>query len=185
MTDTDARARSYLVQFSLEYYVAGRFAALKGLHRVAPAILHRAVEFILKAALARTHSLAKLKQEHSHDLESLWQAAAQEISTLKTSLRDRTIADLNKFRDLIYPDNLIAQGASVTIGIRSGQDPVVSGSQPSSGPSYRFNLEDVDELWAAVFQRVANAPAFLQHLSPGARTALDAENHHPIAPPSQ
>jgi len=185
MTDTNVRARGHLVRLSLQYYVAGRFAALNRLHDVAPVVLHHALEFILKAALARTHTLAQLKNEHRHDLESLWQAAVQEIATLKTPLRDRTIADLNKFEDLRYPDNLITQGASVTIGIRSGQDPAVSGSRPSSGPNYRFNLEDVDELWAAVFQEVANAPAFLQHLPPGARTALDAENHHPIAPPSQ
>lgn len=181
MTDTDARARSHLVRLSLQYYVAGRFAALNRLHGVAPAVLHHALEFILKAALARTHTLAQLKREHSHDLESLWQAAVQEISTLRTPLRDRTITDLNKFEDLRYPDKLITQGASVTIGIRSGQDPVVSGP----GPNYRFNLEDVDELWAAVFQKVANTAAFLQDLPPAARTALDAENHHPIAPPSQ
>jgi hypothetical protein len=181
MTNTDARVRSNLVRLSLQYYVAGRFAALNRLHGVAPVVLHHALEYILKAALARTHTLAQLKRKHGHDLESLWQATVQEISTLKTPVRDRTIADLNKFEDLRYPDKLIAQGASVTIGIRSGQDPVVSGSQPSSGPNYRFNLEDADELWAAVFQKVANAPAFLQHLPPAARTALDAENHHSIA----
>jgi hypothetical protein len=182
MTNTDARVRSNLVRLSLQYYVAGRFAALNRLHDVAPVVLHHALEYILKAALGRTHTLAQLKRKpFVHDLESLWQAAVQEISTLKTPVRDRTIADLNKFEDLRYPDKLITQGGLVTIGIRSGQDPVVSGSQRSSGPNYRFNLEEADELWAAVFQKVANAPAFLQQLPPAARTALDAENHHSIA----
>ena len=103
--------RSNLVRLSLQYYVAGRFAALNRLHGVAPILLHHALEYILKAALARTHTLAQLKRKHDHDLESLWQAAVQEISTLKTPVRDRTIADLNKFEDLRYPYKLTTQGA--------------------------------------------------------------------------
>jgi len=88
-------------------------------------------------------------------------------------------------KDLSYPDKLISQGATVRLGIRSGENPVSSGSRPSSGPSYRFNLEDIDELWAAVFESIpANPPAFLNELSEDAHKALVAENQHPIPPHS-
>jgi len=182
MTDIEPMARHYFIRLSLQYYVAGRFAALNRLHSVTPTLLHHAVELILKAALARTHSLAELKQQHGHGLSSLWQAAVQKKSALKTPSRDATIADLDKFEDLRYPDKRISQGASVSIGIRSGENPVSSGSHPSSGPSYRFNLGDIDELWAAVFESIpANPSAFLQGLSEDAHKALVAENQHPIA----
>jgi hypothetical protein len=181
MTDIGHISRHHFVKLSLQYYVTGRFAVLNQLHSAAPTLLHHAVELILKAALAATQSLTDLKQ-HGHGLSSLWQAALQEKSTLKTPSCDATIADLDKFEDLRYPDKLVSQGASVSIGIRSGENPVSSGSRPSSGPSYRFNLGDIDELWAAVFKSIpANPAAFLQGLSEDAHKTLVAENQHPIA----
>lgn len=182
MTDIAPSARHHLITLSLQYYAAGRFAALNRLHKIAPTLLHHAVELILKAALAHNHSLAELKRVHGHDLSNLWQAAVQEGPTLKTPLRDATIANLDKFEDLRYPDKLISQGATVSIGMRYGENPVVSGTRPSSGPSYRFNLGDVDELWAAVFRSIpASPPAFLQVLSEDVRKVLLAENCHSIA----
>ena len=185
MTDDKLTTRHHLIKFSLEYYAAGRSAALMGLHRVAPLLLHHAIELILKAVLVRVSSLGELKHNHSHDLNSLWQAAVVEIPALKTPTRDQAIADLDKFEALRYPDSLVRQGATVTIGIHSGENPVTDGTRPTSGPTYRFNVEDIDELWAGVFVKIpANPEVFLQGLSKQARSALMADNQHPIALPS-
>jgi hypothetical protein len=182
MSNSDP-AWHYFVELSLQYYAAGRSAALKQLHRVAPNLLHHAVELILKAALVRSHPLDKLKNDYKHDLKLLWQAATVLNPRLLTPQRDQTIQDLDKFENLRYPDRLINQGATITVALTSGENPRLSGSRPASGPRYQFNLEDVDELWAALFHNARASPqAFLQHLSVEARAAIDAENRHPIQP---
>lgn len=183
MPEIDSRAWHYLVELSLQYYATGRFAALNRLHRVAPNLLHHAVELILKAGLARDHSLDALKREYDHDLKALWQAATAVNPNLLTAPRDETIAALDKFEGLRYPDNLVSQGATITIAFESGKNPIISGSRPSSGPRYQFKLEDIDELWAALFHNArANPPAFVQHLSAEARAAIETRNRHPIQP---
>jgi hypothetical protein len=180
----DALVRHYLLELSLQYYAAGRFAANSQLHRAAPSLLHHAVEFVLKAALTATHSLKHLQEQFGHDLEKLWGAVLAANPGLKTPQRDQTIVDLHKFEFLRYPDNLIAQGATVTIAFKSGENPHIEGTKPpSTGPRYRFNLEDVDELWAALFVSApANPVAFFQHLSDASREAIALNNAHPVFP---
>lgn len=181
MSNPGSLAWHYLVDLSLQHYAAGRFAALNRLHRVAPNLLHHAVELILKAALARDHSLDTLKCKYGHDLQGLWQTVTEVNPSLKTAPRDQAIVALGKFEALRYPDLLISQGASISISFESGKNPTISGSRPSSGPRYEFNLEDIDELWATLFHNSgANPAAFLQHLSAGAREALEAQNRHTI-----
>jgi len=180
MSDPDS-AWHYFVELSLQYYAAGRFAALNRLHRIAPNLVHHAVELILKAVLVRDHSLEKIKTDYRHDLTRLWKAVTAASPGLLTTRRNQTIADVAKFEDLRYPNLLIRQGATVTVALTSGENPRVSGSRPTSGPRYQFNLEDIDELWCALFHNASASPAaFLQNLSAAARAAIDAENQHPI-----
>jgi hypothetical protein len=180
MADDKLTSRHHLITFSLQYYVAGRWAATSRLHRVAPILLHHAVELILKSALIPPSSLEQLKEDHNHQLASLWQAAVLAIPSVKTPTREQTIIDLDKFEGLRYPDSFVSHGATITVGFLAGENPVVSGTYPSSGPVYRFNLEDIDELWSGVFLQVANPEAFVQHLSQEAREALTIDNQHPV-----
>lgn len=178
----DTLVQHHLLQLSLQYYAAGRFCAMNQLSRVAPNLLHHAVELALKAALATKHSLNELKSQYDHDLKELWAAVITANPNLKTTQRHQTIVDLHDFERLRYPDNLIVEGATVTIAFKTGENPLITGSKsPSSGPRYTFNLQDVDELWAALFLSAsANPPAFFQHLSEAARAAIAAQNRHPI-----
>jgi hypothetical protein len=171
----------YLVELSVQYYASGRFAALSRLHRAAANLLHHAVELLLKAVLVRSLPLERLKKEFGHDLPLLWQAATAASPSLVTPQRQRTIAALHKFEDLRYPDLLLSHGGTLTVALQTGEDPRVSGTRPSSGAHYQFNLEDIDELWAALFHGAsANPAAFLQHLTPEARAVLEDRNRHSI-----
>jgi hypothetical protein len=181
MSDRQGMAWHYLVESSLQYYAAGRFCAMTRLASAAPQLLHLAVELVLKASLARDHSLDELRMKYGHNIGRLWQDVTSVNSTLRTPGRDQTIVNLGRFEELRYPDSLISQGASISFDFRTRTDSGPPHSDLPSGPHYEFNLEDIDELWAALFVNSrANAVAFLQRLSQEARAAIDRDNLHPI-----
>jgi len=101
-----------------------------------------------------------------------------DTASLRSARRQQTIVDLHKFEMLRYRDDLLIKGATISVALNSGENPVIMGSRPTSGPLYQFNLEDIDELWSVLFRNVANPPAFLQRLSDAARAALTAKNKH-------
>ncbi len=128
----DTLVLHHLLRRSLEYYAAGRFCAMNQLHGVGPNLLHHAVEFALKAALATRHSLKELGSQYGHDLVKLWAAVITANPNLKTPQRHQTIVELHKFEALRYPDNPIVQGATVTIAFKTGENPLITGSKPPS-----------------------------------------------------
>lgn len=178
----DALARHYLLELSLEYYAAGRFSANSRLHRAAPNLLHQAIEYVLKAGLAATHPLKDLQVQFGHNLVALWKTAVAANPGLELPQRNQAILDLHKFESLRYPDKLITQGATVTIALESGKNPDIVGHKSlSTGPTYRFNLEDIDDLWAALFLSApANPVAFFQHLSVASRESIVLNNAHSV-----
>ncbi len=54
LADLADLARARFCRLGIDYYVAGRFAALSGIFPVAGNQLHHAVEMLLKGALIRT-----------------------------------------------------------------------------------------------------------------------------------
>jgi hypothetical protein len=181
MSDRQGMAWHYLVESSLQYYAAGRFCAMSRLTSAAPQLLHLAVELILKACLARDHSLDDLRKTYLHNIRRLWQDVTNANSALTTPGRDQAIHNLARFEALRYPDSLISQGASISFDFRTRTDSGPPQTGLSNGPSYEFNMEDIDELWKAIFVNSrANVVAFLQRLSQEARAAIDRDNLHPI-----
>jgi len=182
MTASD-RASHNLITYSIQYYAVGRFAVLNRMHRIAPNLLHHAVELVLKASLVHHQSLKFLKNQYGHDLEKLWAATIAKTPTLSSPHRQQTISDLAQFEELRYPDLLMTQGATVAFSMDTGDRVSTSGSPSSTitEPLYQLNLQDIDELWAALFYHADGKPeAFLQHLSEEARAVLQFNNRHPI-----
>ena len=64
-------AKVQFAQLAVQYYVAGRYAAIAQLIPVLGNLLHHAIEMSLKAALADHMTLQQLRNL-SHDLTKVW-----------------------------------------------------------------------------------------------------------------
>jgi hypothetical protein len=125
----------YWVHFvgnSLQYYKAGRFAVAAALTPVSGNILHHAAEQMMKAALAHDDSLEKIgryRRDYSHGLATLW------VSVKKRYLAssagdiplefDDIVARLDRFERIRYPDKLIEEGATMSIGLFEVENPIL------------------------------------------------------------
>ena len=67
------RGEIAFVTIAVQYYVAGRQAAIAQLFPVSGNLLHHAVEMLLKGALCRTKSLEELRANR-HNLKRSWNA---------------------------------------------------------------------------------------------------------------
>ncbi|MBR1132543.1 hypothetical protein [Bradyrhizobium iriomotense] len=97
---------------SCQYYVVGRFAFMAGLHPVAANLLHHAVEFALKGALARNKTLKDLRNQ-LHKLPDLWTTFKAEIADGALGSFDPVIATLHSHWSLRYPDDVLKNGMEV------------------------------------------------------------------------
>jgi hypothetical protein len=101
MTD-DQNGQRFMQQTSFwergwQYYIAGRFAISAHLNPVAGNLLHHAIEFLLKGALSKTHTLRELRQ-HLHALPPLWEAfKAEIIGDANLSRCDSAVAALHAY----------------------------------------------------------------------------------------
>src|SRR2546423_1086905 len=68
------------IRYSLQYYVAGRFATAQRFTPICANLLHHAVELLLKACLSRDDPLETIekyghrKKGYEHDILLLWDA---------------------------------------------------------------------------------------------------------------
>jgi hypothetical protein len=104
------------VGLGLQYYVAARSAAWAGLVPVCGNLYHHALELLLKAGLSQNHSLKELgKKPFSHDLSNLWNTFKAEFPSTELPQFDPTIADIDDFEDIRYPDKVLKNGATMRV----------------------------------------------------------------------
>jgi hypothetical protein len=158
-TPTAEDVRVQFAQLAVQYYVAGRSAAIHQLIPVLGNLLHHAVEMSLKAALASSHSMSQLKAI-GHNLPNLWKGFASAYPAAASSTFQATIDGLHKFEELRYPDSIMANGAMMEFALLRAHAGI-----PNPGhtglPRYSLILEDVDELVEAVFLAMNFNPSFL------------------------
>jgi hypothetical protein len=158
----------YATEFALDYYVAGRFAIAHHFMPVSANILHHAVELLLKACLSRRDTLREIggyRKIYGHKLDRLWQEFKHRQSSPVASEFDSIIEALDHFEDIRYPERLIREGASISIGIHEVDSPVVTADPPRRVPSYELQLPKIDRLMALIFKAVgANPEAFLPRI---------------------
>jgi hypothetical protein len=142
----------HFVGNSLQYYKAGRFAVAAALTPVSGNILHHAAEQMMKAALAHDDSLEKIRQyrrDYSHGLAKLWASVrerylASGAGDIPPEL-DCIIAGLDRFERIRYPDKLIEEGATMSIGLFEVENPISrDGSIPEN--AYILMLPQIDRL---------------------------------------
>src|SRR5262245_7854444 len=177
-------ARDLFLKLGAECYIAARFAAAARLLLVVGNLYHHAVEKFLKAYLCRTHSLKDIKNSLRHDLPKLWQALkdavekAEEGGVAKYGL-DRwggTVDKLHRFERLRYPDNVLSEGAAITVLQGRPEDtPAPSGS--GRVKDYDLFVGEIDDLVALIFEVAGVNPAFLfGGLNQAAKLAISENN---------
>jgi hypothetical protein len=170
-------AHSEFARLAGQYYAAGRFAALSQVFPVAGNLLHHAIEMFLKCVLVKTLTLRELKKM-GHNLTALWNRFAQIHPDLADASLSTTLAELQKFERLRYPDSVLAEGMQGLFAIsRAGFSPLPDGPLPT----YHLVLEDVDAIAQVTAQASGLKPiAFTLGLSPQAIQFLELENLHPL-----
>src|SRR5262245_53990136 len=101
--------RSYFGALAVQYFVAGRAAAIHQLLPVVGNLLHHAAEMALKAALASTLSLAQMKKL-GHHLPKIW-AEFKTANPVDAPRFDSAVEELHRFEELRYPDSIVERGA--------------------------------------------------------------------------
>jgi hypothetical protein len=126
-----SRAQSFW-QFSVDngvqYYIAGRFGMLARLLPTCANQMHHAVEFLLKACLARQdpenpgnsdtwQEILEYGHRYGHNLKKLWAEFRKRNSDPALAAYDDFIEGLNRFERIRYPNDLIEHGAILTVSI--------------------------------------------------------------------
>jgi hypothetical protein len=169
----------HFAKLAMDYYVAGRMAAMAHLMPIYGNLLHHAVEFFLKAALVGTITVEQMKKPpYSHDLSELWTAfKLQHNDDFTLNRFDTAVGGLHDFETLRYPDEIVKRGMLVTIQWARSNLGTFTGVGPMP-PRYEFVIEEVDCLVIEILERASVNPKFLsagiqeQH----AREALAYEN---------
>ena len=161
-------AKEVFFQLGTQYYFSGRFAVSARLLPVCGSLFHHAAEMYFKGVLSKTVTLSDLKRKYGkHNLTPMWSALKVQEADLALNEFDQTIAELNKFEDLRYPDPVLKTGMLCTVDF--GQ-PV---SQPNGGlvrpePHYTFHIEQVDSLVEVLFKKASLNPKAFKPMGCGA-----------------
>lgn len=160
----------------VQYYIAARYAALARLLPVCGNLYHHALEMFLKAGLSRKHSLESLRsKKFRHKLIDIWNAFKADFPSPELLQFDTTIADIDDFEEIRYPDKVLKNGAQMMIDW--GSIPTQSNR---SEPIYRLHVNDLDCLIGEIFRASSRNPLFFTcGLSRDAREVLARDN--PVA----
>ena len=165
--DESYRSRywQHAVEYGVQYYVAGRFAAHARLTPVCASLLHHAVEMLLKACLAYQDTADQIRAyggraNYGHSLPTLWQEFKRRNAALDLSAYDEIITRLQAFETIRYPEQLIEQGALLSVGLYEVDPPQYMGPGQRPVPGYVLMLPQIDRLAALLFKHT--------HLNPEA-----------------
>ena len=169
-------AKLKFAQIAVQYYVAGRSAAISQLIPVLGNLFHHAIEMSLKAGLAEHKALPELKKLN-HDLTKIWNQFKGQYPTAASTKFDDVIVELQRFEELRYPDSVLAQGASMELILFREHLVGVPGTSPTAVPRYAIILEDIDDLMAFILGTASlNPHFFVGSMGPEGRRCLLLHN---------
>src|SRR2546421_12648481 len=102
----------------------------------------------LKGCLVGTHNEAQ-RRRLGHNLHRIWRRFKQQAGNKTLSQFDATIADLNPFEDLRYPEKV--RGWAIHFELMR-QPTATIGSVPRNTRQFLLYLNEIDELVAALFR---------------------------------
>jgi hypothetical protein len=197
----------HAIEYGLDYYVSGRFATAHRFTPVSANLLHHAVELLLKACLAHEDPVDRIREYgrypnrggYGHDIKLLWHDFKARQQTPPAAEFDAIIEGLHAFEDIRYPETLIRQGATISLGIFEVDDPPITRNGQVPENLYVLMLPRIDRLMGYLFKASgANPPAFLPRIENDeqalayygivrptlfGRTGLEPASPAPAAPP--
>jgi hypothetical protein len=157
----------HAIGYGLQYYVAGRFATANRFTPVCANLLHHAVELLLKACLSYNDSREVIekyghKRGYGHDIRLLWAEFKKRQPAPVPVEFDAIVEALHDFEDIRYPEELIRNGAIITIN-PFVEEPVRANDQPER--SYNLALPPIDRLMGLLFKAShGNPDVFLREI---------------------
>jgi hypothetical protein len=171
------RVRHEFAALALDYYAAGRLAHRARAGSLAAAhMLHHAVEFVLKATLARHTTLADMKR-FGHRLPDLFQSAEGRSTELRSDAHRATATLLHELWESRFPDRILSAGAAP--GFADAAPAEEPGAAVRSGRATGpvLELDRVDRLFCAGFRAAGlTSAAFMERLGPDAQQAIRSAN---------
>jgi hypothetical protein len=161
----------------IQYYVAARHAALCGMAPVAGNLFHHGIEMLLKAGLLGAFTAEALKDKFRHKLPKLWTEFKAQAADGRLAQFDGVIAGTALWEEIRYPGFPGGQSLYLSIELlkQSG------GGLASTAATHRINVEEQDELFAALVAALSVNPAYLkQTMGSKAAAAYERENRHRI-----
>ncbi len=162
----------HTIGYGLQYYVAGRFATANRFTPVCANLLHHAVELLLKACLSYTDSRKMIEKYggwrgvYGHDIRRLWGEFRKRQTAPVPGEFDAIVAALHDFEDIRYPEELILEGAAITINPFVEEPIEASGQRPER--SYNLALPPIDRLMGLLFDAShGNPEVFLREITDG------------------
>jgi hypothetical protein len=167
-------AELHFLQLGVQYYAAARSAVLGGLLPVCGNLFHHAIEAFLKARLSQKlplRQVRKLGGRTGHELLPLWDAFRAEFQGAGLEHFNGTIADLERFERLRYPDAVIEEGAVMLAGT------FIGAPETDSPPRYQIDPPVIDRLVARIFELCSRNPVFFTSgMNSYARDAITRNN---------
>jgi hypothetical protein len=171
---SEPRTPEYFYKFALDYYITGRAAVLCRNDFVTGNLFHHAVEMLLKGQLSKTIPLGELKspKKFGHDLQKLWTAFKTHFSSKNLAEFDAMIAELNKFENIRYPDEILAHGVCLSPSFGRNK-PLINQDPSVRVPEYQMAVGDIDAFFAKLFPLCGlNPKTYLGHISSLGRQVL-------------
>jgi hypothetical protein len=166
-----------LLQGGYSYYVLARAGFRLQRMPEAGNLYHHALEYLMKAQLAHTHTAKELQDKFGHKLNRIWTAFKRDFPHQQQQLDalDRVVNEVHCFEQLRYP----GKGMEITAEWeRPPPRPRVKAQYDL--PKYPLYVHDVDRLVAKLFEVMERDPKRVCGvLNPRARAAV--EEHNPVA----
>ncbi len=139
------------------YFTVARYSASAFLMPICGNLYHHAIEMFLKGFLANSISSSELKSTFGHHLLILWEALKSADNDPGFGKFDRVITTLNRFENIRYPDSIVDDGMMVGITLR-GVGPSLIDKFQDGKPTYKLNVEELDELVLKIFEKASVPP---------------------------
>jgi hypothetical protein len=157
--DTD-HVRLTFFDLGFQYYVAGRFAASEGvaMSPVSGTLFHHAIEMFLKGELTN-HLTEGQRIGLKHRLKLTWNKFKAHIEGGPAlSIFDQVIDELDKFEDIRYPEKIVSEGMTCSIGFgQRNPNPMKTSSR---SPRYELFVGELDALVKAILDKSGVNPSF-------------------------
>lgn len=177
LTDSDREfERTTYIRLANYYYILGRYSFLKKFDNISGNLFHHAIEFYLKSALVKKGESEKTLRKINHNLRKLWKLY-KKVNAKASSKHDRTIAELDKFEELRYPNR---KGHLITVSVSPVKTTQGAGTA-SHLRQFNLSLDKIDSLVSEYYKLESINPCYyFQNIDPETRKVLTDYNKSPL-----